>query len=210
MTHRHVQQAGFTLVEIGIVIVIIGLLLGAILKGESLLDSGRVHDIVVISQDLSSAIREFKQRYHMYPGDMLINATTPEIPGVGAPCLAGGANAGNRNGIIDGSESPCVPEALGRAGLIGKALIDPVTGLYTINTYYGRGSVIASSGSGVTMPPTVLYVLQLTNVPCDIAMQIDRKMDDGNLATGNVRASIAACTPQDPATDPVPSLALGL
>lgn len=217
MIHRHDQHAGFTLIEIGIVIVIIGFLLAAVVKGQSLLSSAKVHDIIAISQDLSSSIRDFKQRYHMYPGDMSINAATPEIPGVSTQpgqtgqCLAGGANAGNSNGIIDASESPCVPEVLGRSGFISKLSTDPTTLLYAIKTPYGPASVMASSVAlslyGILMPPTVLNVLILTNLPCEIATEIEGKLDDGSLAAGNVRASVTTCTPSGP---PVPFFAIGL
>ncbi len=39
------QQSGFTLVEIAIVLVIIGLLLGGILKGQELINSAKVKNL---------------------------------------------------------------------------------------------------------------------------------------------------------------------
>jgi len=43
---RQPRQRGFTLVEIAIVLVIIGLLLGGVLKGQGLIDSARVKNII--------------------------------------------------------------------------------------------------------------------------------------------------------------------
>jgi hypothetical protein len=40
-------------------------------------------------------------------------------------------------------------------------------------------------------------------------MEMDRKVDDGNLATGRARASVAACKPQT-LNDPVPFFAMPL
>ena len=54
MRPQLLRQPGFTLVEIAIVLVIIGLLLGGVLKGQSLIDSARVKNIVQQSTSLSA------------------------------------------------------------------------------------------------------------------------------------------------------------
>jgi prepilin-type N-terminal cleavage/methylation domain-containing protein len=202
------SASGFTLVEITIVLVIVGALLYAVLRGTGLVGSANVKEVITTSQDMSTAMREFRQRFRMWPGDFGLNAGTPEIPGVSAKCLIGGANAGNNNGIIDATESVCVPEVLSLSGIIGKAPID-AAGNYAIVTAFGNAIVVAAPLSGVTMPVGVQNVLRLTNVPCDAALQIDRTIDDGDLSKGKVAASVATCTPGG-TNDPVPIFAIGL
>jgi prepilin-type N-terminal cleavage/methylation domain-containing protein len=198
---------GFTLVEIAIVMLIVGLILAAIMKGESLIQESRVQDAMAIAADLSTASRTFKQRYHYLPGDFVITAASPEIPNVAAACMSGGANAGNGDGAISAAESPCVPQHLFAAGFIKG-------GTGTIRSQYGAVQVIANAASQTALganplPPNIQNVVEFASLPCEVAQQIDRNIDDANLATGNARASVASCTPQG-ANDPVPFFAMAL
>jgi prepilin-type N-terminal cleavage/methylation domain-containing protein len=203
----HHSMRGFTLVEIAIVIFIVGVILTAIMKGGSLIQESRVQDTMAIAADLSAASRAFKQRYHYLPGDFKITAAAPEIPNVTAACMGGGAGAGNGNGAIEAAEAACVPQHLNAAGMIK-------SGATPIPTQYGFAQVIANGVSNTAagtnpLPGTIQNVIEFTNLPCEVAQQIDRSIDDGNLATGNARASVAACTPQG-ANDPVPFFAMPL
>ena len=73
MTRRH--QQGFTLVEIGVVLLIIGLLLGAVLKGQELIASARVNNLISSMNGYKAAIYAFQDRYRMMPGDSSAAAT---------------------------------------------------------------------------------------------------------------------------------------
>jgi hypothetical protein len=53
-------------------------------------------------------------------------------------------------------------------------------------------------------------VIEVWSAQCQIAQDLDAKTDDGNFATGNTRATIAACVVGAAATDPVPTIAVGL
>ena len=67
MKHR---QAGFTLVEIAIVLVIIGLLLGGIIQGQQLINSARVKNLAETNSGVQAAYFGFIDRYRQVPGDM--------------------------------------------------------------------------------------------------------------------------------------------
>jgi len=63
------QQSGFTLVEIAIVLVIIGLLLGGVLKGQELINSAKVKNMIGDLRAVSSMVYAYQDRFKALPGD---------------------------------------------------------------------------------------------------------------------------------------------
>ena len=78
-------KKGFTLVELAIVMVIIGILIGAILKGQQLINNARVKRLQNDMRGLEAAMWSFYDRYGRFPGDCnrdgLIDATVYNAPG---------------------------------------------------------------------------------------------------------------------------------
>jgi prepilin-type N-terminal cleavage/methylation domain-containing protein len=101
-------QAGFTLVEIAIVLVIVGLLLGAVLKGQELIFNSKVKATFNMSREFSAAINSYQDRYQALPGDDA--AATTRFPAA-VPATANG----NGNGIIAWQTNPC-PTGTGGGG----------------------------------------------------------------------------------------------
>src|SRR6267378_8393249 len=66
MTRR---QQGFTLVEIAIVLVIIGLLLGGILKGQEMITQAKIKNVMSDFSGISAAYHGYQDRYRAIPGD---------------------------------------------------------------------------------------------------------------------------------------------
>src|SRR5712671_5490018 len=79
---------GFTLVEIAIVLVIIGLLLGGILKGQEMITQAKIKNVIADMSGVSAAMYGYQDRYKSLPGDDK-NANR------------WGANIGNADGIIN-------------------------------------------------------------------------------------------------------------
>jgi prepilin-type N-terminal cleavage/methylation domain-containing protein len=204
---------GFTLVEIAIVILVASLLLAAVLKGNSVLRDAKIQDAVAIAQDLSAAVNQFKQRYHMFPGDFPINTATPEISGVSALCMTG-AQKGDGNGLIDtggnaaGSlgvpaEVQCVPEVLFKAGLVGS--VDSDSGVSVFKAKFGGRvwvrvvntsnvvTALVAAGIPIPFPASTTHVIEFENLPCSAAHDMDRKIDDDNLQLGKGAASTPLC-----------------
>jgi prepilin-type N-terminal cleavage/methylation domain-containing protein len=74
--HRHNhKESGFTLVELSIVIVVIGLIIGAVTAGVSLVKQARVRSVITDSRQYTVAYTAFRLKYDKFPGDMN-NATT--------------------------------------------------------------------------------------------------------------------------------------
>src|SRR4051812_7793743 len=99
------KQQGFTLIEIAIVLVIIGLLLGGVLKGQELINAARVRNVAAQLDGVKIAYLGFQDRYRQFPGDVTDTFATANIPGAGATggCGAAGTNGCN-NGTIDPQE----------------------------------------------------------------------------------------------------------
>src|SRR5713101_5855001 len=68
-------ETGFTLVEIAIVLVIIGLLLGGILKGQEMITQAKIKNVIDDLNGITVAITSYQDRYRALPGDDK-NATT--------------------------------------------------------------------------------------------------------------------------------------
>ena len=63
MEHRN--QSGFTLIEIAIVLVIIGLLLGGVLKAQELITSAKVRNIISQQDGIKAAYYGFQDRFSL-------------------------------------------------------------------------------------------------------------------------------------------------
>lgn len=95
--HLHLRQAGFTLVEIAIVLVIIGLLLGGVLKGQELIKNARVKAYKTTADAVTSAYNSYLDRYRSLPGDD--TGATGRFPVANFPNVANG----NGSGVLDGA-----------------------------------------------------------------------------------------------------------
>lgn len=97
-------QGGFSLVELSIVLVILGLLVGGILAGQSLIRASELRSVSTEYQRYVSAIAAFRDKYFMLPGD-ITNATSfwtaGTCPGTSASPATGPATCnGDGNGQI--------------------------------------------------------------------------------------------------------------
>lgn len=107
------DDRGFTLVELAIVMIIIGLLIGGVLKGQQLVDNAKVTSTLSQVKSYQAAINTFLDTYGMMPGD-ISNALT-RIPGC--------TNASN---CVNGDANGFVEIATG-----GAATLSPVWNVYT-------------------------------------------------------------------------------
>ena len=115
---------GFSLVELSIVLVILGLLVGGILAGKSLIRASELRAVTRERDQITTAIHTFKDKYLYRPGD-LPNATQfwPPQGDCGAGNVPTDACNGNGNGYIDVYGTAASEQAmswlhLSKAGLI--------------------------------------------------------------------------------------------
>lgn len=132
MKHYRKQRHAFTLVELSIVLVILGLLVGGVLSGQSLIRAAELRSVTNERAQFETALHTFRDKYMGMPGD-LPNATSfwgardadPSACAVAASNGMATCN-GNGNGMIFDYEAAVAGQReflyawqhLGNAGLI--------------------------------------------------------------------------------------------
>ncbi|HEX5125903.1 MAG TPA: prepilin-type N-terminal cleavage/methylation domain-containing protein [Rhodocyclaceae bacterium] len=183
------QQSGFTLVEIAIVLVIIGLLLGGVLKGQELINSAKAKAVINDFRNTATMIAAYQDRFRALPGDD--NAADKHLAVVGL-------KSGNGDGKIDGAwdenadadkESVRFWQHLRLANLATGNASDPVAnsvnGWAPTNSEGGRIGVSSTAPAGFSGIRGRFFICQ-GNLDGRIAQQIDSTMDDGDGTTGSV------------------------
>ncbi len=205
------NQAGFTLVEIAIVLVIIGLLLGGVLKGQELINSAKIKNMINDIRSTSTFVSGYQDRFRAFPGDqtaaqLVTNfGATPVTPFAGGAPVAAQAGAGgappNGNGHLDGNwNDPLATPSESFVFWSHVRLANLAAGATDVNdpNYLPRnadgGQIGIESGinaAGAAAPYITgmrgSYYVCMDGVLGRYAKQIDTTMDDGNTSGGSVQ-----------------------
>lgn len=180
------RQSGFTLIEIAIVLVIIGLLLGGILKGQELINSARVKNLASDFRNVPVFIYGYQDKFKSLPGDDL-----EAVAHVGTTSVTPGA--GDGDGIIEGtwdSGTAAVPtEAFLFWQHVRLAGLAPGPTALTAPDYQQRNAVggfIGVQGGAPFTGMSGTYFICSGNILGRFAKQLDTQLDDGNTATGSL------------------------
>lgn len=188
------KQAGFSLIELAVVLVIMGLLIGGILKGRELVDSARLKRIISQLNEYRLATTAFVDKYDSLPGDF--NQATQLIHS--------GLRNGNGNGIVEGAGLASDSEALSFWSHLAAAELIGSPGLREDQNRgeFGKGAPSTSIGGGFTVENNprglsgLWFILGKKNgdhgdgallTPTQ-AMSLDKKIDNGYPTSGKVRA----------------------
>ncbi|MGL4825045.1 MAG: type II secretion system protein [Alphaproteobacteria bacterium] len=193
--NKKIGQEGFSLIELAIALVVIGLILGGIFKGQELIERGRLQKTISQIADYQLALTTFVEQYEAIPGDFSLATAT----------WGQHAFSGNQNGIVEGkgmqrgSEAVAFWQHLFLAGLIP----DPGHLPQGEQAHFGQGVPKAALGGGFTVetdPDQDLKGLWMLLgkesgnrgnggllTPAQ-AMAIDKKLDNGDPLSGRVRA----------------------
>jgi hypothetical protein len=162
--------------------VIIGLLLGGILKGQEMITQAKIKNSIADFSGISAAYHGYQDRYRAIPGD---------DPGA---TRWSGATAGNGNGVVAGKynsqtdtdESRMWWDHLRRAGFVsGSGFAQPFnafTGMIGVQTGDAAGGTALGGFAGL--------VICSANIPDKVAIAMDTQMDDGLIDKGTVRAQL--------------------
>jgi prepilin-type N-terminal cleavage/methylation domain-containing protein len=99
------RSSGFTLIEMAIVLVIVGLLVGGVLSGQQLIQNARVRNLISQQDGVKAAFFGFQDRYRALPGDYA--SADSNINCVTFTCLNG-----NGNGRIEAGVAGAIHEEI--------------------------------------------------------------------------------------------------
>ena len=196
---KNSTEAGFTLVEIAIVLVIIGLLLGGVLKGQEMITQAKIKNAINDFNGVTVAITSYQDRYRAIPGDDQNASTrwTTQAPA-----------SGNGDGVINvlnkykdndvsgnGGAPPAAAESnlfwqhLRIAGFVPGLTTGTGSGTPPPNAAGGligvESGVVGTKGLGFTS-----LIICFSNLPEKVASAVDGQMDDAKPATGQIRAQL--------------------
>jgi len=198
------RQAGFTLVEIAIVLVIVGLLIGGVLKGQEMITNAKLKRVESDNAGILAALYSYQDRYLQLPGDDNGAATrfTRYVDD-------GVAASGDGDGVIDGAwdatpagsaawltatttqESTVFFAHLRAAGLIAGGALDSKR---PTNSFGGQ---IGMQDGALEM---VGQITIFGGIEGGVARILDGRLDDGVQNTGRVRAGIVGTSIDDVTT----------
>ncbi|OHC64460.1 MAG: prepilin-type N-terminal cleavage/methylation domain-containing protein [Rhodocyclales bacterium GWA2_65_19] len=196
------KQSGFTLVEIAIVLVIIGLLLGGVLKGQELINSAKVKNIISDMRNVSLFIYGYQDKYKALPGDdAQANAHTGGTTATCVGCIGNGIINGGYNSTTATEESFLFWQHVRLSNLAaGPTAVADAN--YIPKNADGGKIGIQSAANPVIANMTGTYLVCTDGVLGKFVKQIDSTLDDGETSTGSVRAVLtsAVATPFVPGT----------
>lgn len=198
MQTKH-TQTGFTLIEISIVLVIVGLLAVSILAGRYLTKQAELKSIIESAENYKDSLHSFREKYAAWPGDMP-NATdywTGTVNGNGNDQIIGDAGGPSNNEgyrawqhlvlakMVNGNFNG-LGRGTGNEAIIGENVPKSPrdSGGYFLH-YEGIPNHYNALNLGAATPGTVNFSPVLS---ADDAYHIDMKADDGLPRSGNIWA----------------------
>ncbi len=205
MPHPHLprRQSGFTLIEIAIVLVIIGLLLGGILKGQELINSARVKNLAADFRNIPVFIYGYQDKFRALPGDD--SAASTHVTGADNASTPGAATK-RGDGIIDGSwnsvtatdESYLFWQHVRLAGLAPGSTTVGAADYPQLNAVGGRVGI--QSGKPFTTMNSGTWFICSDGITGKFAKQLDTQLDDGDTDAGAMQAGTTGGAATDTAT----------
>jgi len=184
----YMKAKGFTLVEIAIVLVIIGLLLGGILKGQEMITQAKIKNVIADFSGVSAAYHGYQDRYRAIPGDDPNANTRWTTPTAAKQGNGNGVVAGKYNSSTADEESRTWWDHLRRAGFVsGSGQGQPFNAL--------TGQLGVQTGDAAATPGPAMggisgLMMCSANLPDKVAIAVDTQMDDGANNAGGVRGKL--------------------
>ena len=189
------KQKGFTLVEIAIVLVIVGLLIGGVLKGQEMITNAKLKRMESDNAGLAAAMFSYQDRYLQLPGDDAGAGDRFDVYS-GAGGLGVAANGGG-NGVIDGVWNAVAPSAGWAAGagdetskffghLRAAGLIPGGSGEDPTRPTNAYGGLIGIQNGALGIAGHVVIFGQIEGT---IGRILEARLDDGSTLTGRIQSN---------------------
>ena len=172
MQHR----SGFTLVELSIVLVIIGLITGGVLVGRNLIEAAKIRQELTQIERFKTAVHTFEAKYNGLPGDL--NQT--DAAAFGFTPRGGGRGHGDGDGILEycdgtvstsaylGCESALFWRDLSDAGLIEESFTAATDAPIAVATGQANNTYVPDAKVGVQASVIAFSIAAPVSIPNDI------------------------------------------
>lgn len=197
-THLSNRQAGFTLVEISIVLVIIGLLIGGVLKGQELINSAKVKNLAQDFRNIQTIFYAYQDKFRALPGDD-VRAQAHVCPPSMPTCTTAGDGNGSISGAWDAAASSTTESILfwqhiRLANLAAGPTDTADANFLPLNSEGGRLGV-QSGGTAAPLGIPGGTIICSGGISGKFIRQLDSTLDDGDPSTGSMRAGTTTTGP---------------
>jgi prepilin-type N-terminal cleavage/methylation domain-containing protein len=188
------RQAGFSLIEIAIVLVIIGLLLGGVLKGQEMIDNSKIKNLRNTLEGVIASVYAYQDRYQAHPGD-----DPRATRWSGATAGNGNGNLGSNTeafdaGVIAAGERRYFWQHLRHSGLLKG---DPTDTQAPVHAFGGKlGAITGDASSPLGLLGTLVLCADM--VPLKAAEALDAQLDDATPNGGVLRAMATTAANTNP------------
>ncbi len=193
-----VKQKGFTLVEIAIVLVIVGLLIGGVLKGQEMITNAKLKRIESDNAGIAAAMFSYQDRYLLLPGDDNSAQGRFDVYSATAEANVNGSGGGTVDGdwntadVPDLSKAATAEETEKFFGHLRAAnLIPGGGGLVTTRPSNAYGGQIGIQDSPLKMAGHTVIFGQIEG---EIAQILESRLDDRAPDTGRIQSNEAAAS----------------
>jgi hypothetical protein len=196
---RRSGHRGLSLVETAIMLVILGLTIEFVLRGQELIQNARVRDMISQQGAAEAAFLAFQDRFQAPPGDYL--TASANIDCASTPCLNG-----NGNGRIENGTGGAIHEEIlawqhlsaasfinSRFQMANAGVSAPAPDNTPSNVFGGYLEAITDNMFGYSGNTASRHNIKTGNyVPAAVLAEVDLKIDDGRPGTGRLRFSTYA------------------
>ena len=177
------KRGGFTLIELSIVLVIIGLLIGGVIKGKSMIENAKQKRVKSDVDGIVAAVYNYQDKYGFLPGD------DPTDISINSLAVAG-CTGGNGDGLFTNvEERTCAWRAIIAAGFVSGDKTKTTEAEVAKRSPYG-GRYLFRYGNNVNGSNRSGNYILVENIPLNVIEDLDRKYDDGVYNTGELTSSV--------------------